>query len=110
MHGSWCWEPVLEGLRSEGVPAIAVDLPGRGSSRSRKVSPAESVAVVREAIDASGGPAVLCAHSAGGLPITVVDDVRVAHRVYIAAFMPGPDDRMGELSHETSIRIGPHLV
>ncbi len=29
-HGAWCWDPVVERLRAEGISAVAIDLPGHG--------------------------------------------------------------------------------
>ena len=31
-HGAWCWDRVVEQLRAEDVPVVAIDLPGHGSS------------------------------------------------------------------------------
>ena len=32
-HGAWCWAPVVDLLRAEGVDVVAVDLPGHGADR-----------------------------------------------------------------------------
>ena len=112
MHGSWCWERVVEGLWEQRIPSIAVDLPGRGAHRDRAVGISESVAVIREAIGDAGTPVVLCGHSAAGVPITVVgsEDDRVCRLVYLAAFMPGPEEDMATLTDGAWARVLPHLV
>lgn len=112
MHGSWCWERVIDGLDQRGIPSVAVDLPGRGANAHRPIGSAESAAVIKEAIDQVDGPVVVCAHSAGGPPMTVaVDgDERVRHLVYLAAFMPAPDQSMADLSQDTWAAVAPYLV
>jgi pimeloyl-ACP methyl ester carboxylesterase len=68
MHGSWCWEPVLEPLRAAGHRVDAVDLPGRqGGPVVAALDIASYVDVVTAAIDRAGEPVVLAVHSLGGV-------------------------------------------
>jgi pimeloyl-ACP methyl ester carboxylesterase len=78
-HGAWCWDKVVAELEAAGVPVAAVDLP--------LTSLADDVAATRAAIEAAGGPVVLCGHSYGGSVITEAGDhPSVAHLVYLCAF------------------------
>ena len=78
-HGAWCWDKVVAGLEAAGVPVDAIDLP--------LTSFADDVEATRGAVDAAGGPVVLCGHSYGGAVITEAGDhPSVAHLVYVCAF------------------------
>jgi hypothetical protein len=91
-HGPWCWERVVALLTNRGIPAIAVDR--RRGDPLRVVSDmAVNARLVRSALDAVGGPVVLCGHSAGGPIITDAGThPSVRQLVYIAARMPGGAD------------------
>ena len=78
-HGAWCWDKVVAGLGARGLPVAAVELP--------VTSFEDDVNATRAAIDAAGGPVVLCGHSYGGAVITEAGDhPSVAHLVYVCAF------------------------
>jgi hypothetical protein len=52
----------------------------------------QSSARLCDLIDAATGPVVLVAHSGGGFDITEVGDhPKVAHMVFMNAFMPGSE-------------------
>jgi pimeloyl-ACP methyl ester carboxylesterase len=79
-HGAWCWEKVVTLLDGAGVPSVAVELP--------LTSLADDVAATRQAVDAIGGPVVLCGHSYGGVVISEAGDhPDVRHLVYLCAFV-----------------------
>ena len=85
-HGAWCWDKVLAPFGAAGVKVEAVELP--------LTSLADDVAATRAAVDAVGGPVVLCGHSYGGAVITDAGDhPAVRHLVYLCAFAldPGED-------------------
>jgi pimeloyl-ACP methyl ester carboxylesterase len=90
-HDSRCWQLLLPLL---DVPAIAVDLPGRGhrSPDGQPVTIHACAAAVLEDADAAGFDRfVLVGHSMGGLTISrVAIDApeRVAHLVYVGALAP----------------------
>lgn len=92
-HGAWCWDPVLPFLE---LPAVAVDLPGRGArpSGGRPVTLDDCVSAVVEDSEGAGfNRFVLVGHSLGGLTITETanrEPRRVAHLVYLAALAPPP--------------------
>jgi pimeloyl-ACP methyl ester carboxylesterase len=100
MHGSWAWDPILPLLE---LPAVAVDLPGRGKRPVdlRSVTLDDCVAAVLEDADAAGFDRfVLVGHSLGGLTITETGfrhPDRVAHLVYVGALIPGPGQSGGQL-------------
>jgi pimeloyl-ACP methyl ester carboxylesterase len=78
-HGAWCWDKVVALLSAAGVPASAVELP--------LTSLADDVDATRAAIDAVGGPVVLCGHSYGGVVITEAGNhPAVVDLVYLCAF------------------------
>lgn len=94
-HGAWCWERVVEILAGEGVPAVAVQLPGDDGLPGDLHADAGAV---RRALDGLGSPAVLCGHSYGGAVITEAGThPAVAHLVYVAAFTPDHEHAVRDL-------------
>lgn len=87
--GAWVWAPVMFFLRRMGVECVAVDLPSRGQVAAAL---ADDAAAVREALDLLGRPAVVVAHSYGGVPVTQAADktTHAAEVVFIAAVMAEP--------------------
>jgi pimeloyl-ACP methyl ester carboxylesterase len=78
-HCAWCWEKVTPRLDDAGVAWVAVDLP--------LTTFEDDVAATRAAIDAAGGPVVLCGHSYGGAVIPEAGGrPNVQRLVYLAAF------------------------
>ena len=88
-HGPWAWSEVEQRLADAGVDVVTVDLPSSGTDADALGSLEEDAAAVRAAVDAVDGPAVVVAHSYGGIPTTQglagADDV--AHIIYLTAFM-----------------------
>jgi pimeloyl-ACP methyl ester carboxylesterase len=86
-HGAWCFERVLEGLATRGVPAVAVDLPGHGADRGPLVDLHGDALRVRERLDAIDGEVVLLGHSYGGVVVTEAGvHPSVRELVYVCAF------------------------
>lgn len=91
MHDSSCWQLTLPLLET---PAIAVDLPGRGSRPmdGNRVTFARCAAAVLEDADAAGFERfVLVGHSMGGFTISTLGLVapeRIARLVYVGALAP----------------------
>jgi pimeloyl-ACP methyl ester carboxylesterase len=102
MHGSWCWQFVLEGLEQRGVRAVAVDLPGRGANVDRPRGLSANVVVVEEAVAALRGPVVLCGHSIAGETISFAAErcENVRQLVYLAALLPRSDELMPSIMAE----------
>jgi pimeloyl-ACP methyl ester carboxylesterase len=90
--GSWCWEPVLPGLRAAGHDAEAIDLPGAGAD----LTPLAEVTLDAYAericqVLAEGPPALLVGASMGGIAITQAAarcPQHVAALAYVSAFAP----------------------
>ena len=86
--GGWAWDAVVDHLRSDGVEAHAVTLPGLESPETPRagIHTADHVAAVLAALDATPSPAVLVAHSGGGAIASAVLDAAphlVARVVYV---------------------------
>jgi pimeloyl-ACP methyl ester carboxylesterase len=64
-HGPWCWDKLAPLLRAEGHRVTAVDLQGGRPLEQSNLS--AYVKAITDALDAQGAPAVLVAHSSGGL-------------------------------------------
>ncbi len=86
--GAWAWEEVAQRLRSDGHEVQALTLPGLGSvdaDRSR-VTFADHVEAIAQAVQSPGRPVVLAVHSGAGAPgHEVVDRVpgSIAAMVYV---------------------------
>lgn len=89
-HGGWCWHAVVEGLAAEGIGVLALDLPGHGENPAALGGLQPDATAVRELLEHSTGPLVLCGHSYGGAVITQAASraAGVAHLVYLAAVVP----------------------
>jgi pimeloyl-ACP methyl ester carboxylesterase len=86
-HGAWCWDPVLPLLRSAGVPALAIDLPGHGADTAPLTDLHGHGDAIHAALDTVDGPVVLVGHSYGGAAITDAGThPSVRHLVYVSAF------------------------
>ena len=114
-HGSWCWAEVLARVTGAGARTLAVDMAGHGlRARSpaaltrrpfdaallaTEPSPVADVDLDQASellisqIDqlGAGDPVIVVAHSAGGTVLTRAAQLvpaRVAHAVYLTAYMP----------------------
>lgn len=91
-HGAWCWAGLQAELDRRGIPSLAVDLPGHGTSSALLTGlhgDASSLDATLDALaDRHVGPIVLVGHSYGGAVITEAAAGRddIAHLVYLAAF------------------------
>ena len=120
-HGAWCWQPVMDRLRTAGVKAFACDLPGHGSDPGPFGDLHQDAARVRDLLDTLEPPVVLVGHSYGGAVITEAGDHgSVAYLVYLAALALDQDESClnaaaGEaqaaiISHEGRPDLGAGLV
>ncbi|MFD0920773.1 alpha/beta fold hydrolase [Saccharopolyspora rosea] len=106
VHGSflgpWSWSDVTEVLERFGVGSVVVDLPsGFDGVRGAAGDLHDDAASVREALDAVGGPVVLCGHSYGGAVITEAGagpHPAVRHLVYVAGAVPDAGQSLTDLS------------
>ena len=65
--GAWWWHPAAELLAERGVASEAPFLPSCGETGARGAGLAEDVASVRDVLTAGDEPAVVVAHSYGGI-------------------------------------------
>ena len=88
-HGPWAWQAVIERLTVEGIRSVAVDLPSKGFETALLGDLHDDAEAVRAAVDAAGAPALVVAHSYGGLPVSegLAGCANVAHLIYLTAFM-----------------------
>ena len=86
--GAWAWDEVAAALRADGHDVRALTLPGLESAdadRSR-VTLADHVDAICEAVRAAGRPVVLAVHSGAGLPGYAATDripEQIAAMVYV---------------------------
>lgn len=88
-HGSWAWDGIVARLDGEGIRSVALDLPSKGRDTAALGDLHDDAATVRAAIAAAGAPALVVAHSYGGLPASE-GGADAAHLLYLAAFMLEP--------------------
>lgn len=91
-HGGWCWASLQAELDRRGIPSLAVDLPGHGSSVATPTGLHGHALALGTALDKlsdhTAGPIALVGHSYGGAVITQAAAGRtdIGHLLYIAAF------------------------
>jgi len=103
-HGGWCWARVARLLRDAGHDVFTPTLTGLGE-RAHLARPeidlAHHVQDVLAVLEAEELKSVtLCGHSYGGMVVTGVAAraaARVAHLVYLDAFVPAPGQAMLDL-------------
>ena len=101
--GAWCWEPVVGPLEARGHTVETLDLPGGGDdpTPAAEVTLEGCVARVREVLE-RGEPAVLVAHSMGGVVATQAASESGDHvtaLVFVASFMPADGQSLLDLTH-----------
>jgi pimeloyl-ACP methyl ester carboxylesterase len=91
-HGPWAWDAVIERLTAQGIRTLAVDLPSKGYETALLGDLQDDAEAVRAAVDSTGSPALVVAHSYGGLPTAqgLAGCANAAHLIYLAAFMLAP--------------------
>ena len=86
--GAWAWDEVAGILRADGHDVTAITLPGlesAGADRSR-ITFADHLDAIVEAVEAKGSPVVLAVHSASGFSGYAASDripERIAAMVYV---------------------------
>ena len=106
-HGPWCWERITPGLDEAGVPWVAPDLPSCAAAQ-QGAGLVEDVGEVERCIDDLAGdePVVLVGHSRGGLVVSEAGaHERVAHLVYLCAFLLEPGEGTGPMVADTVLPI-----
>jgi pimeloyl-ACP methyl ester carboxylesterase len=108
-HGGWCWRKVTPLLREAGHDVLTPSLTGLGD-RAHLLAP--DIDLTTHVGDVCGvleyedlHDAVLVGHSYGGIVITAVADrlaERLAHLVYLDAFVPGDGQSLFDLVAPTA--------
>jgi pimeloyl-ACP methyl ester carboxylesterase len=95
-HGPWAWASVSDLLAAEGIRSLAVDLPSKGADTAALGDLHDDAEAVRAAVEGAGVPALVVAHSYGGLPVSegLAESANVAHLIYVAAFMLAPGESL----------------
>jgi pimeloyl-ACP methyl ester carboxylesterase len=107
-HGAWCWGRIVPRLEGRGHRAVAVDLPGSGASpvAVELATLARSVRYLGEVLATLAEPAIMVAHSLGGVTLTQTAEEfpeRIRKLIYLAAILP--ED--GESSIQALGRLAP---
>jgi pimeloyl-ACP methyl ester carboxylesterase len=99
-HGPWCWERVTPLLDAASVRWQALDLPTMRDDVDHPTDVHCDAATVRDALDALSEPAVVVAHSYGGMPTTegAAGHPNIGHIVYLTAYMPDVGEDLIALS------------
>jgi pimeloyl-ACP methyl ester carboxylesterase len=111
-HAGWCWHRPQQRLRALGHAAIAPDMAGHGRDRRALagLTLADYVRVVADELDRVDEPAVLVAHSRGGIVASAAAEARpekVTTVVYVAAYLVPPEERVLDWAvtdHESLVR------
>ena len=95
-HGAWCWDRVVPLLEAQGIPTVAVDLPGHGASAGPPGDLHAHGDFLRESLRDLDGPLVVVGHSYGGAVISdgAADVDGVVHLVYLAAIVADVGETM----------------
>ncbi|MFN7475398.1 MAG: alpha/beta fold hydrolase [Burkholderiales bacterium] len=102
-HGAWCWHKVVPHLERAGHALAVPDLPAHGRdwkfARGRVTLSAMAASVCR-VLDQMTEPALLVAHSRGGIVASTVAEMR-PHKlrgvVFLAAYMLRHGERVADL-------------
>ncbi|NUM52655.1 MAG: alpha/beta fold hydrolase [Candidatus Hydrogenedentes bacterium] len=115
-HGGWCWHKVVPRIEAAGHRVLAPDMPAHGKDWRKPggVTLDNYVARVGEALDTITGPAVLVAHSRGGIVASQAAERypdRIGALVYLAAFLLPDGARVMEYGgSDKDSMIVPNLV
>lgn len=101
-HGGWCWAKVRSRLEAAGHQVAAPDMPGHGEDATprqglRMADYARRVADVL----AEGEPAILVAHSMGGVIASAACEAapdRVRHLAYVTALVPSDGKSLNQIA------------
>ncbi len=112
-HGAWCWYKVIPILESMGHVVFAPDLPARGRywrfARGRTTLNAMATHVCK-LLDSLGAPALLVAHSRGGIVASTVaqrNPEKLHGIVYLAAYMLRNNERVIDLFRKDKTSLVP---
>jgi len=105
-HGAWCFERVVPLLERAGVEAIAVELPGHGSSPLPYGDLHDDAGTVHDVLDTIAGEAILIGHSYGGAVITEAGvHSHVRELVYLCAFTIDAEESCNSVTVDFNARF-----
>ena len=115
-HGAWCWHKVVPLLQARGHQVHVPDLPAHGRhwrvARGRTTLSAMAAHVCR-VLDALDGPALIVAHSRGGIVASTVAELRHHKLVgvtYLAAYMLRHGERVTDFFRQDKASlVGRHI-
>ncbi|MDP3195103.1 alpha/beta fold hydrolase [Tabrizicola sp.] len=93
-HGAWCFDRLLPELTQRGIPARAIDLPGRDGRPTTLDDYAQTI------LAAAAPNAILVGHSAGGYAITAAAEVapdRFRGLIYLCAYLPAVGQSLADM-------------
>jgi pimeloyl-ACP methyl ester carboxylesterase len=100
--GPWWWHRTAERLAERGIASDAPALPSCGETGARGLGLDEDVASVRQVLAASEEPAVVVAHSYGGIVAAEaaagVEAVR--HLLLVSSYLPEPGESLSSFGGE----------
>jgi len=112
--GAWWWAPTAALLEHSGITSTAVALPSCGEAGSAPTAAGPGLdqdAAATTAVLDEGGPAILVAHSYGGMVASQAGEhPAVQHLVYISSFLPAVGDSLAALSSAATnpVTVIPH--
>jgi pimeloyl-ACP methyl ester carboxylesterase len=115
-HGNWTYYKLQYELEKAGHTVVNINLPGHGldTTAPGSVTLADYQNAIVQVLDTLPEPAVLVAHSMGGIAISMAAEARpnkIDKLVYLAAFMPKNGESMLDLALADSLSmIGPSLI
>lgn len=101
-HGAWCWHKVVPHLQAAGHRVHVPDLPAHGRNwrlargRTRLATMASHVCAILDGLDA---PALVVAHSRGGIVASTVAEMRphaLHATAYLAAYLLRDNERVAD--------------
>jgi pimeloyl-ACP methyl ester carboxylesterase len=100
--GAWWWAPAAAGLDRHGITSTAVALPSCGEQGAAPTGAGpglEDDAAATTAVLDEGGPAILVAHSYGGMVASQAGEhPAVRALVYISSFLPAVGETLATVS------------
>ena len=115
-HGAWCWHKVVPHLQAAGHRIHVPDLPAHGRNwriargRTRLANMASHVCAILDSLDE---PALLVAHSRGGIVASTVAEMRphaLHGTVYLAAYMLRNGERVADyFRKDTDSLVRPNI-
>lgn len=115
-HGAWCWHKVVPPLQAQGHQVHVPDLPahGRNWRLARGRTTLRSMAnCVCELLDSLDAPALLVAHSRGGIVASTVAEMRPGKlhaTAYLAAYMLRNGERVADFFRKDKDSLVPRNI